>query len=176
MIIRQTKGLTFDDVLLIPKRSPFASRKDVTTVTQFTPTIQLNIPIVSANMDTVTEAGMAIAMARSGGLGILHRFMTIEQQVRHVRRVKRAEGFIVENPYSVEDSATVAHAKRLMGQYEVGGLVVTNGGNKMVGLVTQRREGRTRFCLPQYDRLNELLDFLKEECCVNECATKKVAC
>ncbi len=138
MIIRQTKGLTFDDVLLIPKRSPFASRKDVSTITRFTPTIQLNTPIVSANMDTVTEAGMAIAMARAGGLGILHRFMTIEQQVHQVRRVKRAEGFIVENPYSVAHSATVTQAKQLMEQYEVGGLVVTNGGNKLVGLVTKR--------------------------------------
>ena len=93
MFIRAQKGLTFDDVLLVPKRSPIASRKDVDTSTRLTNTIRLNIPILSANMDTVTEAGMAIAMAQNGGIGVLHRFMTVEQQVRQVRKVKRAQGF-----------------------------------------------------------------------------------
>ena len=81
MKIRKKRGLTFDDVLLVPKRSPFASRQDVDTATWLTPSIKLNIPIISANMDTVTEAAMAIAMARIGGIGILHRFMTVERQV-----------------------------------------------------------------------------------------------
>jgi len=138
MKIRQQKGLTFDDVLLIPKRSPFASRQDVSTATWLTPTIRLQVPILSANMDTVTEATMAIAMARAGGIGILHRFMTVEQQVRQVRRVKRAEGFIVENPYSVDEAATLAQARKLMQEHEVGGLVVTNGNGRLVGLITQR--------------------------------------
>jgi IMP dehydrogenase len=138
MKIRQQKGLTFDDVLLIPKRSPFASRQDVSTATWLTPTIRLQVPIISANMDTVTEATMAIAMARAGGIGILHRFMTVEQQVRQVQRVKRAEGFIVENPYSVDEAATLAQARKLMQQHEVGGLVVTNGNGRLVGLITQR--------------------------------------
>ena len=138
MKIRQNKGLTFDDVLLVPKRSPFASRQDVSTATWLTPTIQLQVPIISANMDTVTEARMAIAMARAGGIGILHRFMTVAQQVQQVQRVKRAEGFIVTDPYAVAETATLAQAKKLMERHEVGGLVVTNGNGRLVGLVTQR--------------------------------------
>jgi len=89
-------------------------------------------------MDTVTEAAMAIAMARTGGIGIIHRFMTIDQQVWQVNRVKRAEGMMVENPYTIAQDATIAQAQRLMNNYEVGGLVVTSGQSKMVGLVTQR--------------------------------------
>ena len=138
MKIRPTKGLTFDDVLLIPKRSPVSSRQDVNTTTWLTPKIQLRTPIISANMDTVTEAGMAIAMARIGGIGIIHRFMTVEQQVRQVNQVKRAEGFVVENPYTVEQAAPIAQARKLMEGYNIGGLVVTNSSGKLAGLVTQR--------------------------------------
>lgn len=138
MKIRPTKGLTFDDVLLAPKRSPIRSRQDVDTSTYLTPAIKLRVPIVSANMDTVTEADMAIAMARAGGLGIIHRFMTISQQVRQVQRVKRAQGYMVEQPYSISLDASVAEARRLMDQYEVGGLVVMSGRQELVGLVTQR--------------------------------------
>ncbi len=97
MYIRPTKGLTFDDVLLVPRRSSIASRQDVDTSTRLTPSIRLHIPILSANMDTVTESRMAIAMARAGGMGVLHRFMTIERQVQEVKIVKRAQGFIIEN-------------------------------------------------------------------------------
>lgn len=138
MKIRQSKGLTFDDVLLIPKRSQVASRQDVTTTTRLTPTIDLQIPILSANMDTVTEATMAIAMARIGGIGIIHRFMTVEQQVRQVKQVKRAEGFVVEQPYTISSDATIGQAKRVMQRYDIGGLVVASGSEQMVGLVTQR--------------------------------------
>ncbi|RMF04340.1 MAG: IMP dehydrogenase [Chloroflexi bacterium] len=138
MKVRSTKGLTFDDVLLVPKRSPVSSRNDVDTSTQLTPSISLRIPIVSANMDTVTEYRMAIAMARAGGIGIIHRFMTIDQQVKQVSRVKRAEGFMVEQPYSISVKASVNEARRLMQQHDVGGLVVTNGQDELVGLVTQR--------------------------------------
>ncbi|MFN8444210.1 MAG: IMP dehydrogenase [Caldilineaceae bacterium] len=138
MKIRPQKGLTFDDVLLIPKRSPVASRQDVETTSWLTPKIQLRVPIVSANMDTVTEAKMAVALARIGGIGILHRFMTVEQQVRQVEQVKRAQGYMVEHPYTIADSATVAQARQLMNRHDVGGLVVTNGNSKLVGLVTQR--------------------------------------
>lgn len=143
MKLRQTRGLTFDDVLLVPKRSPVASRQDVETHTQLTPTIQLQIPIISANMDTVTEATMAIAMARTGGIGILHRFMTIEQQVRQVQQVKRAEGLIVDSPHTINADAPIAEARRLMRRYDIGGLVITEGTaatatGKLIGLVTQR--------------------------------------
>ncbi len=138
MKIHAKKGLTFDDVLLIPKRSSISSRNDVDTCSYLTPSIKLQIPIISANMDTVTEAKMAIAMARAGGIGILHRFMTIEQQVRQVERVKRAEGMMVESPYSVNKETSIGQARRLMYQNEIGGLVVTNGTQTLVGLVTQR--------------------------------------
>ncbi len=138
MILRAAKGLTFDDVLLAPRRSPVSSRGVVDTSTQLTPTIRLHIPIVSANMDTVTEAEMAIAMARHGGIGIIHRFMLVEQQARQVRRVKRAEGFMVEHPYAIGPDASLAEARALMKRHEVGGLVVIDAGGDLAGLITQR--------------------------------------
>lgn len=138
MKVRASKGLTFDDVLLVPQRSSITSRQDVDTSTWLTPAIRLQVPVVSANMDTVTEAGMAIAMARAGGIGVIHRFMTIDQQARQVERVKRAEGFMVERPYAITADASIAEARRAMKLHEVGGLVVTNGGEELIGLVTQR--------------------------------------
>lgn len=138
MKIRPTKGLTFDDVLLMPKRSPVASRREVDTASHLTDSIVLSIPIISANMDTVTESTMAIAMAQVGGLGVIHRFMTIEQQVREVRRVKRSEAFVVENPHAIEQNAPIHQAERIMREHEVGGLVVTDPEGKLIGIITQR--------------------------------------
>jgi IMP dehydrogenase len=138
MTIRTTRGLTFDDVLLVPQRSPIRSRGQVDVATRLTDSLRLAIPILSANMDTVTEWRMAAAMARAGGLGILHRFMTIEQQVKQVAKVKRAQGLMVENPYTVAASASVTEANHLMTQHEVGGLIVVDGDKKLVGLVTRR--------------------------------------
>ena len=138
MKIRTTKGLTFDDVLLVPKRSPVTSRKAVDTATRLTSTIGLQIPIISANMDTVTEAEMAIAMARAGGMGIIHRFMPLESQVRQIKQVKRAEGFLVEEPQSINQTASLAEAERAMTQHQVGGLIVFNSGQKLIGVITQR--------------------------------------
>ncbi len=138
MKIRKTKGLTFDDVLLLPKRSSIASRKDVDTGTMLTEKIPLRIPIVSANMDTVTEASMAIALARLGGIGVIHRFMTIEQQVKQVEKVKRAEGFIIENPYTVEVGSSIFEALSMMKSRGVGGLIVIDINGKLAGLVTHR--------------------------------------
>ncbi len=138
MKIRSAKGLTFDDVLLVPKRSPIASRRDVDPSTRLTDGLRLNIPILSANMDTVTEAAMAMAMAREGGLGVIHRFMTIEQQVKQVERVKRAEGFVVEAPYQIDPAASLAAAARMMARRGVGGLVVKDDGDKLLGLITKR--------------------------------------
>ncbi len=137
MQIRPTKGLTFDDVLLIPRRSSISSRQDVDTSTRLTENIQMKIPVMSANMDTVTEARMAIAMARAGSIGILHRFMSIEAQVREVKTVKRAQGFIIEHPYNVAPDATLEQARALMDRYKVGALIVMDAG-KLVGLVSQR--------------------------------------
>ncbi|RME63904.1 MAG: IMP dehydrogenase, partial [Caldilineae bacterium] len=121
-----------------PKRSPVRSRSQVDTSTRLTRAIRLHIPILSANMDTVTEASMAIAMARAGGLGVIHRFMTVEKQARQVAQVKRAEGFIVEKPYAISQDASIQEAARLMQLHDVGGLVVTNGTDHLIGLVTQR--------------------------------------
>jgi IMP dehydrogenase len=138
MKIRKSKGLTFDDVLLLPKRSSIASRRDVDTGTRLTAGIHLRIPIVSANMDTVTEAAMAIALAREGGLGVLHRFMSIDQQIRQVEKVKRAEGFIIENPYTVGIDSSISDALSIMKVRGVGGLIVIDADGKLAGLVTHR--------------------------------------
>ena len=94
-------ALTFDDVLLVPQRSERRSRSDVDTTGRITPNIALAVPIVSANMDTVTEWRMAIAMAQAGGIGIIHRFLTIEEQAEQVRKVKRAESHVIEHPYTI---------------------------------------------------------------------------
>jgi len=94
--IRSSLGLTFDDVLLVPKHSPVRSRGDVSTATMLTRHLHMEIPIISANMDTVTEGRMAVAMARAGGIGIIHRFMSAERQAEEVRKAKRAESHIVE--------------------------------------------------------------------------------
>lgn len=138
MKIREKKGLTFDDVLLVPGRSAITSRNDVDTSTYLTKSIRLNIPIVSANMDTVTEEAMAIAMAENGGIGIIHRFMSIEQQTRQIRNVKRCQGFIVENPYEISVDSTINDARQLMKKGKVGGLVVKDNHQKFVGILTSR--------------------------------------
>ena len=138
MRIRSDIGLAFDDVLLVPRRSSIRSRKDVSTHTWLVPGIRLSIPIVSSNMDTVTETHMAIAMAQLGGIGILHRFMTIEQQAECVARVKRSESIIVESPLTIAPEASVEHARQRMDEVEVGGLVVVDDENRLLGIVTNR--------------------------------------
>jgi IMP dehydrogenase len=131
------EGLTFDDVLLVPKRSPIVSRSQTDLRTQLSRNITLNIPIISANMDTVTESGMAIALAREGGVGIIHRFMTIEDQVDQILRVKRSESVMIEQPYTIKPDVTVAEAKKAMAEYGVSGLLVEEGG-KLAGIITRR--------------------------------------
>jgi len=138
MKVRTDFGLTFDDVLLVPHRSSIQSRKDVSTDTWLVPGIRLSIPILSSNMDTVTETRMAIAMAQLGGIGILHRFMTIEQQTDCVLRVKRSESLIVESPLTISSEATVEQARQRMEEADVGGLVVIDDENHLLGLVTNR--------------------------------------
>src|SRR5438270_2692224 len=96
------------------------------------------MPIVSANMDTVTEAEMAIALARRGGIGIIHRFNTIEQQVNQVRQVKRSESFVIENPYTIGPDATVAQARDLLEDCQITGLPVVDGGRRLIGLLSSR--------------------------------------
>ncbi|OGN92565.1 MAG: IMP dehydrogenase [Chloroflexi bacterium RBG_13_50_21] len=138
MKIRSDTGLTFDDVLLVPHRSAIHSRKDVSTDTWLVPGIRLSIPIISANMDTVTETRMAIAMAQLGGIGILHRFMTIEQQAECVIRVKRSESLVVESPLTVFPGASVEQARQRMEENDVGGLMVVDEDNHLLGIVTNR--------------------------------------
>ncbi|MEM2054057.1 MAG: IMP dehydrogenase, partial [Nitrososphaerota archaeon] len=139
MVVKEIeKGLTFDDVLLVPQKFSLHSRKEVSTETFFTKKIRLNIPIVSSAMDTVTESEMAITMARHGGIGVIHRFMSIERQVQEVQRVKRAENIIIEKPYVLPLKSTVGKAKELMENYGVGGLLVVDEEGKLKGLVTKR--------------------------------------
>ncbi len=131
-------GLTFDDVLLVPKRSPVKSRKDVNLRTRLTRNISLNIPIVSANMDTVTESDMAIRMAREGGIGIIHRFMTMEDQLAQVKKVKRAESFIVENPYTLSIDSSVKDARDLMLKSGISGFLIVDMKGIFAGILSRR--------------------------------------
>lgn len=132
------EAFTFHDVLLVPKRSSIRSRRDVDTAGRFSKNIQLKCPIVSANMDTVTEARMAIAMAQAGGLGVIHRFLTIEEQVSEVAKVKRAENVVIDDPWTVGPEESVAAARRAMREHEVGSLIVVDGGRKVVGILSDR--------------------------------------
>lgn len=131
------EGLTFDDVLLVPKRSPIISRAQTDLRTKLSRNISLNIPIISANMDTITESGMAIAIAREGGIGIIHRFLTIEDQVDEILKVKRSESVIIEQPYTIKPDMTVQDARNAMLEYGVSGLLVEDGG-KLAGIITRR--------------------------------------
>jgi IMP dehydrogenase len=131
------EGLTFDDVLLVPKRSPIVSRSQTDLRTKLSRKITLNIPIISANMETVTESGMAIALAREGGIGIIHRFITIEDQVDEILRVKRSESVMIEQPYTIKPDVTMAEARKAMAEYGVSGLLVEEEG-KLAGIITRR--------------------------------------
>ncbi len=141
MIAHTTKiigeGLTYDDVLLIPNYSEILPR-EVSTKTKFSRNITLNVPIVSAAMDTVTESAMAIAMAQEGGIGVLHKNMTIEQQAAEVRKVKRAEAGMIMDPVTLALSATVGDAKAAMKEYGIGGIPVVDENQILKGIVTNR--------------------------------------
>lgn len=132
------EGLTFDDVLLVPKRSPIISRTQTDLKTKLSRNITINIPLVSANMDTITESGMAIALAREGGIGIIHRFMTIGDQVDEVLRVKRSESVMIEQPYTIKDDMKVHDAKKMMREYGVSGLLVETEDRTLDGIITNR--------------------------------------
>ncbi len=138
MKILQDTALTYDDVLLVPQYSAVDSRRALSTQTRLTNQITLHIPIVSANMDVVTESEMAIAMAREGGIGIIHRFLSIGEQARQIERVKKAESFIVDKPITMTVAHTVGDLKKLVEETNTGGILILNGGNKLVGIVTTR--------------------------------------
>ena len=131
------EGLTFDDVLLVPAYSEVLPR-EVDLRTRFSRNISLNIPIVSAAMDTVTEAPMAIALAREGGIGVIHKNMSIADQAAEVRRVKRAENGMITDPVTINQEATVGDALALMRENHIGGIPVVDGQNRLVGIVTNR--------------------------------------
>jgi len=133
------EGLTFDDVLLIPAKSEVLP-KDVSMTVNLTDTLKLNIPIISAGMDTVTEAEMAIAMARQGGMGIIHKNMTIEQQAEQVDKVKRSESGVITDPFFLTPEHQVFDAEHLMGKYRISGVPIVNNNEeqKLVGIITNR--------------------------------------
>ncbi|MCK9422603.1 MAG: IMP dehydrogenase [Bacteroidales bacterium] len=131
------EGLTYDDVLLIPAYSEVLPR-DVDVTTMFSRNIKLNIPIVSAAMDTVTESRMAIAMAQEGGIGVLHKNMSIEEQALQVRKVKRAENGMILDPVTLQENALVGDALAMMKEFSIGGIPVINQNHELVGIVTNR--------------------------------------
>ncbi|MCE9627657.1 MAG: IMP dehydrogenase, partial [Candidatus Eisenbacteria bacterium] len=130
------EALTFDDVLLVPRYAAIHPR-DVETRTRFTRGISVNIPIVSAAMDTVTEAPLAIAMARLGGIGVIHKNLSIEDQVAQVDRVKRSESGMIVDPVTLPPSATIAEAHSIMARFHISGVPITEDG-KLVGILTNR--------------------------------------
>lgn len=131
------EGLTFDDVLLLPARSAVLPR-DVSVRTELTERLQLNVPIISAGMDTVTEAKMAIAMARLGGLGVIHKSMSIEEQAEKVDRVKRSESGVITDPFYLSPDHQVYDAEHLMGKFRISGVPIVDKERKLVGIITNR--------------------------------------
>ena len=131
------EGLTFDDVLLLPQQSDFTPN-EVELGTQLTKSIHLNIPLMSSAMDTVTEAPMAISMAREGGIGVIHKNMTIEQQAIEVDKVKRSENGVITNPFSLSPEHTLKDADTLMNKYKISGVPVCDNDGKLIGIITNR--------------------------------------
>jgi IMP dehydrogenase len=171
----QFDGLTFDDVLLLPAYSEILPR-EVTLGTRFTRNIRLNAPFVSAAMDTVTEAKMAIAMAREGGIGVIHKNMPIEEQAHQVSMVKRAQNGMINNPVTITPDRTVGDAQRIMREYRIGGIPVINEQGVLVGIVTNRDlRFETKMARPitevmttenlitttHYDDMNEVIELLQ---------------
>ena len=130
-------GLTFDDVLLIPSYSEILPR-NINLATKFSRNISLNVPVVSAAMDTVTEAKMAIAIAREGGIGVIHKNMPIAEQAKQVHIVKRAENGMIYDPVTIKRGKTVKDALDLMAEYKIGGIPVVDDERHLVGIVTNR--------------------------------------
>ena len=135
--IRAEQALTFDDVLLVPRHSTIHPR-DVNVATRFTRQISLHIPLVSAAMDTVTEADMAIAMARAGGIGVLHKNMPIEKQAAEVDRVKRSESGMILNPITLGPDRPVREAYTLMARFKISGVPIVDDGGRLIGIITNR--------------------------------------
>ncbi|MEK3784812.1 MULTISPECIES: IMP dehydrogenase [Paenibacillus] len=131
------EGLTFDDVLLVPRKSEVLP-KEVDISSRLSDKVKLNMPLLSAGMDTVTEAALAIAIAREGGVGIIHKNMTVEQQAEEVDRVKRSESGVITNPFSLTPDHLVSDAEVVMGKFRISGVPIVNEQNKLVGILTNR--------------------------------------
>jgi len=138
MKILPEMALTYDDVLLVPQYSNVDSRRMLSTKSWLTKKITMHSPIVSANMDVVTESSMAIAMAREGGIGIIHRFMTIAEQARQIERVKKAESYVVDNPITMSDQHTVGDLKQIVEETGTGGILIVDKDQKLIGIVSTR--------------------------------------
>jgi IMP dehydrogenase len=136
-VIRPKPGLTFDDVLLVPRYSAIHP-SEVSTATRFTRSISLNIPLISAAMDTVTEADMAIAMARGGGIGVLHKNMSAERQAAEVDRVKRSESGMILNPITLGPDRPLREAYQLMRRFKISGVPIVDGQGRLIGIITNR--------------------------------------
>ena len=129
------EGLTFDDVLLIPQKSEILP-KEIDTKTHLTKSIELNIPLMSAGMDTVTESKMAISMERQGGIGIIHKNMSIEEQASEVDRVKRSESGVIVDPFFLTKDHTIQDADDIMGRYRISGVPIVDENKKLIGIIT----------------------------------------
>src|SRR6266496_2463119 len=138
MKILPETALTYDDVLLVPQYSSVDSRRILSTNTCLTKKIALQIPIVSANMDVVTENEMAITMAREGGIGMIHRFMTIAEQARQIERVKKAESYIVDKPITMTEAHTIGDVKRVVDETGTGGILILDKNDKLIGIISTR--------------------------------------
>ncbi|PIE84475.1 MAG: IMP dehydrogenase [Bacteroidia bacterium] len=148
-----SEGLTFDDVLLVPSYSEVLPR-DVSLRTQLTRKIAIELPVLSAAMDTVTESAMAIALAREGGIGVIHKSMSIEAQAAEVRQVKRAENGMIYDPVTIAPDQTVGEAIGMMQQYKIGGIPVVDGEHRLIGIVTNRD---LRFCREMQVPIREVM-------------------
>jgi IMP dehydrogenase len=138
MKILPETALTYDDVLLVPQYSDVDSRRALSTSSRLTRKIALQMPIVSANMDVVTESEMAITMAREGGIGMIHRFMTIAEQARQIQRVKKAESFMVDKPITISEEHTVGDVKRIVDETNTGGILILDKSERLIGIVSTR--------------------------------------
>ncbi len=131
------EGLTFDDVLLVPQKSD-VTPNEIDLSTRLTKTIRLHVPLMSSAMDTVTESAMAIAMAREGGIGIIHKNMTIQEQAAEVDKVKRSENGVITNPFFLSPEHTLADAEDLMSKFRISGVPICNQKGILVGILTNR--------------------------------------
>ena len=147
------EGLTFDDVLLIPRKSDVLPNS-VSLETRLTNKIKLNIPLLSAAMDTVTESRLAIAMAREGGAGVIHKNMSIEKQMDEVERVKRSENGVIVNPFYLKADNYVYEADELMGKYKISGVPIVDDNGRLIGIITNRD---MRFLTSHDMRIDEVM-------------------